>query len=241
MDESETIRKRRAATAAERRSRKRRPPTESANKWSRFAWQRFSKSSYSCRHCCRCRRAARRLWFGSRCPGPSSGFRGASPGRVGPPMNSRCRQPGSAQLDEDPQDKRQRTLHLQELQNGKAALPALHEQGGLRDGLMRQLRRRGRGSSPTKPRQFSASSRRSLRNPAFAHLELLRHLARAIAGGQRRRDPPVTSLQRTQPGGEVEPHAARFPRTGWWCRPGNYTLTPTPNRTCKFPCIRLSR
>jgi hypothetical protein len=26
-----------------------------------------------------------------------------------------------------------------------------------------------------------------------------------------------------------------------WCRPRNYTSTPTPNRTCKFPSIRLSR
>ena len=26
-----------------------------------------------------------------------------------------------------------------------------------------------------------------------------------------------------------------------WCRPGNCTPTPTPNRTCKFPSIRLSR
>ncbi len=26
-----------------------------------------------------------------------------------------------------------------------------------------------------------------------------------------------------------------------WCRPGSCTPTPTPNRTCKFPCIRLSR
>src|SRR5271165_2475798 len=26
-----------------------------------------------------------------------------------------------------------------------------------------------------------------------------------------------------------------------WCRPGFRTLTPTPNRTCKFPSIRLSR
>ena len=27
----------------------------------------------------------------------------------------------------------------------------------------------------------------------------------------------------------------------WWCRPRSCTLTPTPNRTCKFPSIRLSR
>ena len=76
---------------------------------------------------------------------------------------------------------------------------------------MRQLRRRGEGivadETPPILRKLAAQ----LRNPAFAHLELLRHLARAIAGGQRRRDPPVTSLQRTQPGGEVEPHV-RFPR-----------------------------
>jgi len=26
-----------------------------------------------------------------------------------------------------------------------------------------------------------------------------------------------------------------------WCRPRNYTSAPTPNRTCKFPSIRLSR
>jgi arylsulfatase A-like enzyme len=26
-----------------------------------------------------------------------------------------------------------------------------------------------------------------------------------------------------------------------WCRPGSFTPAPTPNRTCKFPSIRLSR
>ena len=26
-----------------------------------------------------------------------------------------------------------------------------------------------------------------------------------------------------------------------WCRPGNLTPAPTPNRTCEFPSIRLSR
>jgi hypothetical protein len=26
-----------------------------------------------------------------------------------------------------------------------------------------------------------------------------------------------------------------------WCRPGSFTPTPTPNRTCKFPSIRLSK
>ena len=29
--------------------------------------------------------------------------------------------------------------------------------------------------------------------------------------------------------------------SSWWCRPGNCTLPPTPNRTCKFPSIRLSK
>ena len=28
---------------------------------------------------------------------------------------------------------------------------------------------------------------------------------------------------------------------GAWCRPWNCTPAPTPNRTCKFPSIRLSR
>ena len=26
-----------------------------------------------------------------------------------------------------------------------------------------------------------------------------------------------------------------------WCRPGSFTPAPTPNRTCKFSSIRLSR
>ena len=31
------------------------------------------------------------------------------------------------------------------------------------------------------------------------------------------------------------------PTPSVWCRPGSFTPTPTPNRTCKFPGIRLSR
>ena len=31
------------------------------------------------------------------------------------------------------------------------------------------------------------------------------------------------------------------PENSWWCRPGSSTPAPTPNRTCKFPSIRLSR
>ena len=30
-------------------------------------------------------------------------------------------------------------------------------------------------------------------------------------------------------------------KSGKWCRPGIFTPAPTPNRTCKFPSIRLSR
>ena len=42
-----------------------------------------------------------------------------------------------------------------------------------------------------------------------------------------------------RPGGLFErPATGRFQL---WCRPRSFTPAPTPNRTCKFPSIRLSR
>ena len=40
---------------------------------------------------------------------------------------------------------------------------------------------------------------------------------------------------------EVDTSAPNGNRFELWCRPGSLTPAPTPNRTCKFPSIRLSR
>ena len=178
--------------------------------------------------CRRCRRAARRLWFHSRCPRLSNELRGASPDQEFS-TNSRCmpsasrRRPSNSYVFASCGEKRPFFGATGARRNGcRSHRPRYRSGGRIVPRTASTILCAGRAIADSSPsihhrlcdRSFGLFADKSsptlgrllpkLTDAALAEAELPRCAAGGVAQGEKRGDPSVTAIERLQPQRKVD-------------------------------------